>query len=113
MTSLADRIANDWQYFDGIEEVSLTPQHPAGAAVAGVKALRGPLTYSATQMLANTIGLSGGEVTFSVWVSTMQGLVPKQHFKLTDGDDIVYTVVGTSKKTLGTRWELICRPDAT
>lgn len=109
--TLAEQIADDYQYIDGVEEVSLTPQHPVAAAVSAIKALRGPLGHTAMQLLSGTIGFTGTEITFHLWRSTLQGTVPKIGDKITDGDGTVYTILSLSLETLRTRWRAVCRQD--
>lgn len=97
MTVAAD-IATDWQYVDGIETVTHTPQ-PGGTPDTSVKALRGELSWREVQ-LGGPAGLAPDDLAFDVWAATVTD-VPKQGDTLTDGDATVYTILSVSAKTIG------------
>lgn len=105
--SLAIDIASDWQFIDGIETVSVTPQSPPANAVTGVKALRRDL--SRTDRLANA-GIEPDDTVFHVWVATMGVATDLQRgWLITQADGKVWTVQTASLETLGTRWRCVCR----
>lgn len=102
---------NDWQYIDGIEEVTFTPRNRAGAVNAtGVKALKRPLQKS-DLLFASSLGVDLGpdDIVIHLWDVFLTGLKPQSQDFITDGDGVVYKILSTANQTLKTRWRCVCR----
>ncbi len=111
--TLASQMANDWQFIDGVEDVSVTPRNPAGAAVTGVKALRRVQQADEFAQVGKTLGLEPNDMVWHLWASTMAGISPKNGDIITDSGGIVWTIKTVANTTLGTRWRTLCRRQAT
>ena len=105
-----DTYKNDYQYFENVQDATLTSDDPAVSPVTGVKSLRSPVPM---RMFAQLGG--GAEVAvedqlaiFSVWDVSMSGLKPRAGFTLTDENGDVWVVRKAQPMTFGTRWKLIC-----
>lgn len=108
--TLAQDIADDYEFMDGVEDITFTPQNPVAAAVASVKALRGVLTRG-EQYLGATAGIEPSDVVWHLWASTLSGTVPKPGDKITDSDSASYRILSLQLMTLRTRWRCVCRKD--
>lgn len=104
MTLSAD-IANDYLFFDGVEDVSLGPRNPTASDVTGVKALRRPVT---NRTVSGSSVAEPNDAVFHVWVSTLSSNVPaiRDLIVATDGSWAIYQL---SKESLGTRYRCLCR----
>lgn len=103
--SLQTDIANDFLIFDGNETVTVTPQNPAGAAVATVIANRSILTRR--DMMG--IGIEPSDVVLSLAVATLGAIVPKNGDKITDANSASYLIISCELRTMDTRWYCIAR----
>lgn len=104
-----DSIASDWQWIDGIEDVTLTPQ-PTGSPVTGVKALRRGLNHDEMTLMSETVGLEEDDMVWVLWDESLSGAAPQTGDTITDGDTNVWTIQGLAKVTMGSRWRAVSRP---
>lgn len=98
--------ANSYTHTDGVENVTYTPKHPAGAAVADVKALRGDLTQQ--ELSGGIVGIEPTDLAFILWDSTLDGNEPTQGSVITDADDVAYTIRSAIRTLWNTQWRCIC-----
>ncbi len=106
-----DDIADDWEVFDATSLVTITPRNQANVTpVPNIVALRGNIS---TYLMANGIGtlkFQADDVVFSLWRSTMAGLVPREEFVITEADDTKWRVLYVRDlRTLDTRYLAFCR----
>lgn len=106
--SLAADIADDYEFIDGVEEVTLTPTTPAAAAQPSVKALQRQLTRSEI-FFGPQIGISPSDTVFHLWVSTLGVVVPNPGDTITQSSGVVWEILSLQLQTLQTRWRCICR----
>jgi hypothetical protein len=106
---LADDIANDYTYFDGLETVTFTPRNPTGAAVPNVKGLRRVQEQTSIAATSGAMPSEPIDVVFHLWTATLGGAVPKNGDSLTDSLGTVWTILDLQKTTLGTRYRAACR----
>lgn len=105
---LAEDIANDWEFIDGIETVSVTSQADGATAITGVKALQ-----RASDRLARSFGTSvaitPNDVVFELWPaeSGLTDIVPGD--KITNEAGVNFTIMTAQLLTLKTRWRCVCR----
>jgi hypothetical protein len=107
--SLGTAIAADWQYIDGIEDVTYTT--PAGVATASVKARRMDLRYS--EVLNGPLGLESTDTAWEVWAAGLGATVPIQGGTITDSTGVVWTVLaffrGIGLGPVVATWRCACR----
>ncbi len=106
--TISSDIAGDWQYIEGVESVSLTPQNPAAATIPGIKALRRVLTRGAIIAFA-AIALEPQDVPWHLWVATLHGVTPKNGDLITDGDGQKWTILAVSLETRKSRYRCLTR----
>jgi len=120
---------NDYTYFDGYEQVTLTPQNPAETAVEDVPALQYPVDQS--QIGSGDFSSEDYDATFHLWdvglfsyvvdqagnyVLTDSGqriktgaTAPKNGDKLTDAASVDWTIIAAVRRGFEPQWELRCR----
>jgi len=103
MPDLATTIADDWQYFDGVEEVEVTV---GGTTKESVKALRG---NPRTSDLAAIGGVRSETTVFSLWVSTLDGLVILPQGEIEQEDGTIWTIFDCELRVLDTKYWCLCR----
>lgn len=103
MTLAAD-MANDYLFFDGVEDVSLGKRNPTVADVTGVKALRRPVT---NKTLSGSAMVEPSDAVFHVWTSTLSSNVPAIRDVLVASDGN-WRILQVSKESLGTRYRCLC-----
>lgn len=110
--SLADDLKNVYRAIPGIETVTLTPQGTGATPVTGVQALRRVMSMAAISFATGAPGIDRKMLTFHLWVSTLGGTIPKNGDKITDANNVVYTIDSVDLTTLGTRYKAIVHPNA-
>jgi hypothetical protein len=106
--SVADTIATDYLYIDGIETV--TYADAAGNATSGVSGLRGGLNYRETLMAAGG-AYQPNDMVWELWSATMSGEVPTAGAKVTDTLGAVYVVRSAIETAIGQtsiKWRCVC-----
>lgn len=111
MTVTSD-LADAHSVIEGVEDVTFTPQNPAGAAIANVKALRRELSKSA-QYLGAAAGIEPTDVPWHLWSATLGGLAPKPGDKITDAAGTSWRIISSTFSPRTSRWRCTCRQDAT
>lgn len=106
--ALADDIEDDWQYIDGVEDVTVTPTTSAAAAQASVKALQRQLSRSDV-FFGSTAGISPSDTVFHLWKSTLGSVVPNPGDKITQSDGTVWEILSLQYSPQTRRWRCICR----
>lgn len=112
MTALGDLIADDWEIFDGIEDITLIPNNrdPSRGEKSSVKALVGNVTKRDVQQLT-LAGLEPADVSICLWKSTCGQLTPQQNDVIERSDRSRYIILSTVSKTLDTRFICLCRKE--
>lgn len=114
MTIISD-IAGDWQHIEGVEEVTFTPQNPAGAAIANVKALRRQLSRGA-QFLGGAAGIEPTDVPWHLWKYGAAGAEKltsvKPGDKITESGGTSWRIISFTFSPRTNRWQCICRQDS-
>ncbi len=107
--AFANDIADDMETFDGIEQITLAIQnHPDDSGkVYGVNALQRPL--SKREMSGGIIGIEPSDTVFHLQANTLDDVKPQQRDVIEQEDGTRWTILATSRETLGTRWRCICR----
>ncbi|MBT7069655.1 MAG: hypothetical protein HN975_02040 [Anaerolineae bacterium] len=82
--------SNDYEFVDGIEEISLTPQNPTGAEITGISAVRSTVDRKEKQQFAS-IGTNTGDVLFVIYLATTS-TEPVEGDLITDDEDVDYIV---------------------
>jgi len=80
----------DYNYVDGIETISLTPQNPAATAITGIKAVRSTVNLSEVQQYGS-IGTNTGDVLFVIYLATTT-TAPLDEDLITDAAGVKYIV---------------------
>ena len=111
MTIISD-IAGDWQYIEGVEDVTFTPRNPDAAPIPNVKALRRELSKSA-QYLGASAGIEPTDVPWHLWATTLGAVVPKNGDTITDPAGIVWRIKSLTFSPRTSRFHCMCRQDAT
>lgn len=109
--ALADDIAGDWQFFDGVEDATFQQQNvtPLPAAIP-CKVLRQPLQTFLASTGIGELKLRADDSVYSIFKGTMGANppTPKDEDKLTVGG-VHWRILGTFTKTLSTRFDCIVR----
>jgi hypothetical protein len=106
--SLTTDIATDYQYIEGVETVSLTPQNPAATAKTGVQALRKAI--GGDPLVNATLGIDPSDVVWHLWSGTITGgYEPKNGDIITDADSAVFTILSVSYSIRSSRFICNCR----
>lgn len=108
--TIADDIAGDWEFIDGIEDVTHTDS--AGTATTEVKAARRDLNYREIS-LGGPAGLLPTDVAWELWAETLPSITPAQGDTITDSDSGVWTILSVQASIqLGAtviKWRAVCR----
>jgi hypothetical protein len=101
--TLGQAIANDWQFFDGVVDVTVIASK---TAIAGVKGLGRVFSRS---MAGDPLGTLGDLKVWNLWVATLgDGVVINQADIITDPDGQDWVVNTAQLTTLNTRWKCVC-----
>jgi hypothetical protein len=107
--SLATDIQADYQFIDGVEDVTITPDTPATSAVTGVKALQRQLSRSDV-FFGSAAGISPSDTVFHVWASTMGALTTlNPEDKITQASGVIWRIISLQYSPITGRWRCICR----
>jgi len=100
--SLAEDIAGDWEWEDGIETVTVTQRNADGttAADADAKALRGELSHRELG-IGGPAGIEPTDIVWKVWSATLTNATPKRGGTITDSGSTVWTILSLTERTIG------------
>lgn len=107
--AFADDIAGDYVIFDGGETVTLRQiRSTGGTNVSITNAINQPLSRRLLAALGN-VNLDGQERAWSLNNTQVgsAGVVPGD--KITDASSNLWAVIYSTRETLGTRWDCVCR----
>ena len=104
--ALADDIADDWQFIDGVADVTI--ETPGGASQSNVKAMRENVKKARAVFGQDAIISPMTTTAFSVWVSTLGDIDIGPDCTLTEADGTAWKVTDGTLMTLDTRWLLLC-----
>lgn len=99
--------SDDWQWVDGVETLTITPQHPTATEITGVKGVRASVSEAAAS-LGGDYGPEPRLVGFYVWVDTLGGYTPNQGDRVTDESSNVWVIASTSLRSDESQWGLQC-----
>lgn len=122
--------ANDYQWFDGVEVVTLTSRNPEGQSLIDVQAVREIHPQEAIGV--GDLGTEHVDTVFHVWESTLEistleflahdasptlaeladkaaKIIPKNGDSITDADSVSWTVIQTTQNGREPLWRLACR----
>jgi hypothetical protein len=107
--ALADDIEADWALFDGVEDVTVTPDTPAAAPQTGVKALQRMLTKQEA-IAGASAGISPSDTIWHLWAATMGTVTTlNQGDLITPASGIVWQILFPQYSPLTRRWRCVCR----
>ncbi len=104
--SLASDIANDYEFIDGVELVTVTPDTPAATAQTNVKALQRQLSRSDVYF-GTQIGISPSDTVFHLWASTLGAVVPNPEDRITQSGGTVWRILSLQFSPITGRWRCI------
>ena len=104
-------LANDYQLFDGVEDVTLQVRNASQAVVQSVedvKALGRAVDYKALRDFSS-LGLTSTDRVFHLWVATLGGVEVRERYTIEQADGTVWIVLAAVLGTMGTRYRCPCR----
>lgn len=113
--SLAEEIKNDWQEFDGVEDVTIMAYGGDAQAIRNCKALKRKLSFTDIALGAG-LALTNNSRVWEVWRASMVGenddfagsYEIQSRDYLIQADGTSWTVASADVCTLDTRCRLIC-----
>lgn len=104
--SLSVDYSGDYQFIDGIETVSLTPQNPAAAAITGVSATRTTLSKDPT-VPGDAYSGESESIVFFLWTATTSSTTPKPGDYITDASSVVHVITSVSTRSDGAQYRCL------
>jgi hypothetical protein len=86
--TLQSEIAGDWEFIDGVEEITFTPV--SGSVVNGVKALQRQWSRSASQVFGNLM-LQPDTTVWHLWLNG-QTFTPRDRDTITEAGGTVWII---------------------
>lgn len=96
--SLRSDIAGDWEFVEGVESVTLTPQNPAATAISAVRGLLD--LRGGNPLIAATLGIDPSDATWHLWAETITGSYEPQNGDLITGSGSVVWVITSVGESL-------------
>jgi hypothetical protein len=103
--SLHDQLANDYLFFDNVENVTLDPADVGEPDIEDVPALRRELSFDEIHSMSYQMG----DVAWHVWSSALGGYTPVAGDQVIDSGGTTWNVLSVAPATLETRYRLVCR----
>ena len=112
--SLQTDIQRDWQFFDGVEDVTFTPRGNSEPALTGVKALRRAVSETAVQIFGGAIA-SPGTVVWHLWNDRGSGVdtlldasdEPEPQDFITQANGTIWTITQVVYSPQTSRWQCL------
>lgn len=108
--TIADDIAGDWEFIDGIEDITHTDS--AGLSTAPVKAARRDLNYREVSP-GGPAGLLPTDIAWELWAETLPSITPAQGDTITDSAGGVWTILSVQAsiqlEATVIKWRAVCR----
>lgn len=104
-------LASDYEIFDGLEAVTFkrVTDGSVASSTAIASALRMAITRQSNQLTAAGLSLEPGDLAFHLPAELLGAEKPKPGDLIEDASGVVYTILASTKATLGTRYACVCR----
>ena len=103
--ALIDDISTDYTLIEGVESVTIQPQNPEAAAITSVKGLMRAM--GGNPLINAIVGIDPNDVTWHLWVATLQGYSPVNGDKITAADGTEYSITSAGESLRSGR--VICQ----